>query len=94
MKPAEEAIYRNKMLELAASQLRKPASPATKDTATAGKRAAVTKAAAKSAGKPAKSSLSQEDFEDLRMHIFDLSSSNEPVLVLSAKPVRFRTRRE
>ena len=73
LKPAEEAIYRNKMLELASQQLNPKSSkvaekPATKSTA------------AKKTAKPEKPQL-----EDVKLRIFDLSNSNEPVLVLSAR---------
>jgi hypothetical protein len=76
VKPAEEASYRNKMLDLAALQLRAPASAATKDAAPARK----TASAGKTAGK-----LPKPAFDDVSLRIFDLSNSNEPVLVLSAK---------
>ncbi len=83
VKPAEEAIYRNKMLELAATQLHAhestAASPATKEAVATPKKAS-TKAAGKSAGK-----LPKPIFDDVSLRIFDLSNSNEPVLVLSAK---------
>jgi len=76
VKPAEEAIYRNKMFDLAATQLHAQASAATKEAAPARKKSA----AGKSAGKPARPA-----FDDVNLRIFDLSNSNEPVLVLSAK---------
>ena len=73
LKPAEEAIYRNKMLELAAQQLRARAQSASPNSpATAGKKTSSAKTA-----KP--------EFEDLHLRIFDLSNSNEPILVLSAR---------
>lgn len=77
LKPAEEAIYRNKMFELATEQLRAQASAGTKQTAAARKSSA--KSASNSADK------AQPVFSDVSLRIFDLSSSNEPVLVLSAK---------
>ncbi len=80
VKPAEEAIYRNKMLDLAAAQVRGPANAATKDAAATPKKSSVAKSAAKSAGK-----LPTPVFDDVSLRIFDLSNSNEPVLVLSAK---------
>jgi len=76
VKPAEEAIYRNKMLDLAATQLHAQASAATKEAAPARKKSS----ASKPAGKPARPA-----FDDVSLRIFDLSNSNEPVLVLSAK---------
>lgn len=74
LKPAEEAIYRNKMLELAATLMKTggrstPLPPAS----TAGK---------KSAANPAKP---RDQFEDVHIRAFDLSYSNEPTLILSAK---------
>ena len=81
LKPAEEAIYRNKMFDLAATQLRsktpqaappKSSSMGTKSTATARQKASGAQAA-----KP--------QFDDVSLRIFDLSNSNEPILVLSAK---------
>jgi len=88
VKPAEEAIYRNKMLDLAAAQLHAPSS-ATKDPTPAPKRTSPTKSSAtkstttKTAGKSA-TKLAKPDFDNVSLHIFDLSNSNQPVLVLSA----------
>ena len=76
VKPAEEAIYRNKMLDLAATLVHGPASPATKEAAPTSKKSS----ARKSVSKPP-----QPAFDDVNLRIFDLSNSNEPVLVLSAK---------
>jgi hypothetical protein len=73
LKPEEEASYRVKMLDLAAAQLRTHAG-ATSNTKPR---------SAKSSGKPAKPP--QLAFDDVNLRIFDLSTSNEPVLVLSAK---------
>ena len=81
VKPAEETSYRNKMLDLAATQIRAQANAAaTKDVAATPKKSLATKSAAKSGGK-----LSAPVFDDVSLRIFDLSNSNEPVLVLSAK---------
>ena len=80
VKPAEEASYRTKMLDLAATLVRGPANAATKDAAATPKKPSVAKSAAKSAGK-----LPTPAFDDVSLRIFDLSNSNEPVLVLSAK---------
>jgi hypothetical protein len=82
LKPAEEAIYRNKMLDLAATQVRARAAAATKDAAPTPRKSSTAKPAAKSASK-----LPKPDFDELSLRIFDLSNSNEPVLVLSAKTV-------
>jgi hypothetical protein len=76
LKPAEEAIYRNKMLDLAAAQLAAQSVAPAKNSAAGNKKTGAAKSGAKAA-KPL--------FDDLSLRIFDLSSSNEPVLVLSAK---------
>jgi hypothetical protein len=80
LKPAEEAGYRSKMLALAATQLHAQASAATKEAAPGQK----TASARKSPGKPA-AKLPKPAFDDVSLRIFDLSNSNEPVLVLFAK---------
>ncbi len=80
VKPAEETIYRNKMFDLAATQLRAHGSAVTKEAAPARKTTSPGKPTAKSAGK-----LPKPAFDDVSLRIFDLSNSNEPVLVLSAK---------
>jgi len=76
VKPAEEASYRAKMLDLAATQLRTQAGRPAKESALAQK----SPSARKSLGK-----LPKPAFDDVSLRIFDLSNSNEPVLVLSAK---------
>jgi hypothetical protein len=74
LKPAEDAIYRNKMIELAGEQLR----PSAKGSnGVAGAASARKKSSAAKNTKP--------EFEDLSLRVFDLSNSNEPVLVLSAR---------
>jgi len=80
VKPAEEAIYRNKMLDLATTQLQAQTSAATKEAAATPKKSSTGKSARKSTDK-----LPKPAFDDVSLRIFDLSSSNEPVLVLSAK---------
>jgi hypothetical protein len=79
VKPEEEAIYRNKMLDLATAQFRAHSKAAAVATPS-NRKSSVSKAAGKSAAK-----LPKPDFDDVILHIFDLSNSNEPVLVLSAK---------
>ena len=76
VKPAEEATYRSRMLDLASAQLRGQASTATQEAAPTRKKVSAGKAAGK---------LPQPAFDDVSLRIFDLSNSNEPVLVLSAK---------
>jgi hypothetical protein len=78
VKPAEEAMYRGKMLDLAATQFRSQPVPAK--TAAAPKKSFSTKTAGKASPKSTK-----PEFDDVSLHFFDLSNSNEPVLVLSAK---------
>jgi hypothetical protein len=80
VKPAEEAIYRNKMLDLAATQLHAQVNAATKEAAPTSKKSSLGKSTGKAAGKVPKPA-----FDDVSLRIFDLSNSNEPVLVLSAK---------
>lgn len=79
LKPAEEAIYRNKMIELAGEQLRPSAkgSNGAAGAASARKKSSVARNTAVKSAKP--------EFEDLSLRVFDLSNSNEPVLVLSAR---------
>ncbi len=79
VKPAEEAMYRTKMLDLAASEVRAQ-SDAAKEAGGAGKKTSGAKAKGKSAVK-----VSAPSFDDVSLRVFDLSNSNEPVLVLSAK---------
>ncbi len=76
VKPAEEATYRSRMLDLASAQLRVQASAAAQEAAPTRKKSS----SGKSTGK-----LSQPAYDDVSLRIFDLSNSNEPVLVLSAK---------
>ena len=78
VKPAEAAIYRNKMLDLAAAQLRPQAGAAPKEAAPTRKKSFSRKPAGKLA-------TPSPDLDDVSLRIFDLSNSNEPVLVLSAK---------
>ena len=82
VKPAEEAIYRNKMFELAAQQMQPKGQQGAASTASKNVAAGSSKgsAAKKSAAVPAK-----PQFDDAKLRIFDLSSSNEPILVLSAR---------
>jgi len=83
VKPQEEADYRSKMLDLAAAQVRAGANAGAKDAAP-GKKASASKPAGNSVGKSG-GKLPKPAFDDVSLHIFDLSNSNQPVLVLSAK---------
>jgi hypothetical protein len=78
LKPAEEAIYRNKMLELVSLQLQPKTQQAVAPKASAAGEAGARK-------KPSAAKAASPLFDDLSLRIFDLSNSNEPVLVLSAK---------
>jgi hypothetical protein len=78
LKPEEEAGYRKQMLDLAATLVRGQAGAAAKQAAP--KKSSSAKSSSKAAGKSP-----QPAFDDVNLRIFDLSNSNEPVLVLSAK---------
>jgi hypothetical protein len=80
MKPEEEQAFRKQMLALAANEVR------TRDQRLSGGTAPASPSNSKSLhpGKPA-AKLPQPIFDDVRFRVFDLSNSNEPVLVLSAK---------
>lgn len=71
LKPEEEATYRKKALAMAADELRKRMPAPEPEPATRKKNAR--------APKPV-----QPAFEDVKMQVFDLSNSNEPVIVLTA----------
>jgi hypothetical protein len=73
LKPDEEQTLRKKMLALAAEEVRAWAAQPEATGAQPAPRAA------KKAKPP------QPAFEDVKLHAFDLSNSNEPVLVLTAK---------
>lgn len=74
-KPEDEQKFRNKMLAMAASELQNYQKPGT---APAAPRKPATKKAG--AGK-----VVLPNFEDVDLRILDLSTSNEPVLILTAK---------
>ena len=75
MKPEEELTFRKKMLTLATEEIRKKAQETQAvggDTSANRKRG--------NAGR-----LAEPNFQDVKLHVFDVSSNNEPVLVLTAK---------
>ena len=78
-KPDEELNLRNKMLALAADEVRTRAKQLS--TELAGLSAAPLTARTRTANRAA---AAQPKFDDVRFRLFDLSSSNEPVMVLSA----------
>lgn len=76
MKPEEEQAFRTKMLALAAKKLSKK----SKDFEQPGAKPAVSKSRTRGAAvRPP-----EPAFEDVQLHVFDVSSSNEPILVLTA----------
>src|SRR5271157_5035011 len=81
LKPEEETTYRSRMLDLAAAELR---SQQSKEKTASGPQPASGSANArrKTAGA---TPAPKPSFEDVQLRIFDLSNSNEPVLVLSAR---------
>jgi hypothetical protein len=83
LKPDEEQKLRKKILALAADEVRAWA---------AQPESAGSKPAARTASRPvSKAKPPLPSFEDVQLHTFDLSNSNEPILVLTAKawmPVR------
>ncbi len=74
MKPEEEQGYLKKMLAMAAEEVRGRASQVSPEASGGTAR----KSRSKAAPPPA------PQFQDLQLHVFDLSNSNEPVLVLTA----------
>jgi hypothetical protein len=80
MKPEEEQDFRKRMLAIAADEVRAHAGqPAS---GSPGAAAAHTSA---QRGKAAAGKFAQPDFEDVQLRVFDLSNTNEPELVLTAK---------
>ena len=80
MKPEEEQQYRTKLLAMATDEVRGRARLLAGQTIQASEPAKNPGSRKPSAGKPP-----QPDFEEVQLHVFDLNSSNEPVLILSAK---------
>jgi hypothetical protein len=82
LKPDEEQKLRKKILALAADEVR--AWAAQPESATS-------KPAARASRPASKTKPPEPSFEDVQLHAFDLSNSNEPIVVLTAKarlPVR------
>jgi hypothetical protein len=78
LKPDEEDKLRKKVLALAADEVRARAAQLAA--------ASVGSPAASNPSRPAtRAKLPQPSFEEVQLHVFDLSNSNEPVLVLSTK---------
>jgi hypothetical protein len=80
LKPEEEQKFLKTMLAMATNEVRARATQLSAETQTGEK---VTSGKTARTKKAAQSSLSPQ-LQDVQMHAFDLSNSNEPVLVLTA----------
>jgi len=80
MKPEEEQQFRKQMLTIAADEVRTRIKLLAAQTIQPTQPAKSPAARKSTAAKPP-----QPDFQDVQLHVFDLNSSNEPVLVLSAE---------
>ena len=81
VKPEEEQNYRKKMLALASQEIRARA----KQTGAAGVEPSSASTAARQQHRSATSASSlQPSLQNIQLRFFDLSSSNEPILVLTA----------
>ena len=80
MKPEEEQQYHKTLLAMAADEVRARAKLLAAQTIQAPEPAKNSAPRKSASSKPP-----QPDFEDVQLHAFDLNSSNEPVLILSAK---------
>jgi len=79
LKPDDEQALRKKILALAADEVRARAAQLAADSTES---QPIAHTASRSG---TKTKLPQPTFEDVQLHVFDLSNSNEPVLVLTAK---------
>lgn len=80
VKPVEEQQLRKKMLAMASNEIRDRARQVASETGESGP---ARRSARKTKAPPVRSS--PPSFEDTQFRIFDLSTSNEPVLVLTTK---------
>jgi hypothetical protein len=80
MKPEEEQLYRKQLLVMAGDEVRARAKLLAGQTIQPPE-----PAKGPMQRKSAASKLPQPTFDDVQLHVFDLNSSNEPVLILSAK---------
>jgi hypothetical protein len=80
MSPQEEEQFRKKMLAMAADEIRARAAQLAPGSAAAKPVQASSPRSKATAAKPV-----QPTFEDVQLHVFDLSDINEPELVLTAK---------
>ncbi len=76
LKPDEEQKLRKKILAVAADEVRAWAAPPE---------SAASKPATRAPRPAAKTKQPEPSFEDVQLHAFDLSNSNEPIIVLTAK---------
>lgn len=82
MKPAEQQQFQQKMLVVAAGEIRARAHELSANTVSA----PVPAHPRPQPGRPpAPAKLAPPTFADVQLNVFDLSSSNEPVLILTAK---------
>jgi hypothetical protein len=81
MKPEEEQDFRKRMLAIAADEVRARAGQPASGSVGAGPTAHTSA----QRGKAASGKFVQPDFEDVQLRVFDLSNTNEPELVLTAK---------
>jgi hypothetical protein len=79
LKPEEEVSLRNKMLALSADEVRARAKQLASELVGSPEPARSSKARATTRAKP-----EQPNFDDVQFRVFDLSSSNEPTMVLTA----------
>lgn len=93
MKPEDEAAFLKKMLAMAGTEVNDRAEGVDKDNGKGKDEASKSKASNRSAAsnKPALSKAKGNvrpaptpEFQDVQLHVFDLSNSNEPVLILTA----------
>jgi hypothetical protein len=80
MSPQEEEQFRKKMLAMAADEIRARAAQLAP-----GSSAAITAHTSSPRSKATAAKPVQPIFEDVQLHVFDLSDINEPELVLTAK---------
>jgi hypothetical protein len=86
LKPEEEQALRKKMLALAADEVRARDRQLTgEDPGATQGRTAPSRSKSAPQAKRAATRLPQPVFEDVDLQVFDLSNSNEPALVLTAK---------
>jgi hypothetical protein len=83
MKPEDEAAFLKKMLAMAAAEVSDRAEGLGKGKGEESKSKASNRPARSKAEGSVRSTLKPE-FQDVQLHVFDLSNSNEPVLILTA----------